>query len=177
MLLDCERHHGWLGLCIYSLVDVKYKVYDRKAVPTATIINTINTKCTNFTLISAIVEQTLFMTNKGYMYNVPYKLIYLLDITSGGASFWAGAELGSHLRGGKGGARFPGPTKLTTGGGVQFDIFPENIYRGKLFQLRGAKLPLCPRLIVKFTNLYYGLSLFSGGKLPTSGGHCPLCPP
>ena len=32
-----------------------------------------------------------------------------------------GAELGSHVRGrgGKGGARFPGPTKLTTGGGVQ----------------------------------------------------------
>ena len=70
----------------------------------------------------------------------------------------AGAELGSRVRGGaKGGARFPGPTKLTTGGGVQFEIFPENIYMDKLFQLAGAKLPLFPSLIVKLTYLHYGL--------------------
>ena len=56
----------------------------------------------------------------------------------------AGAELGSRVKGGKEGARYPGPTKLKTGGLLQFKIFPENIYMGKLFQLAGAKLPLFP---------------------------------
>ena len=69
----------------------------------------------------------------------------------------AGAELGSRVKGGKEGARYPSPTKLTPGEGVQFEIFPENIYMGKLFQLAGAKLPLFPSLIVKLTYLHYGL--------------------
>ena len=50
----------------------------------------------------------------------------------------AGAELGSRVRGGEGGVKFPGPSKLTTGGGAN-GIFFENHFKGQYFQIRGAK--------------------------------------
>ena len=78
-----------------------------------------------------------------------------------------GAELWSRVRGGKGWARFPGPTKLTTGGGA-IRNFSRKHLQGQTFPIRGGKVTLFPPLIVKFTYLYYGLSLFrGGGKLPT----------
>ena len=65
-----------------------------------------------------------------------------------------GAELGSRVRGGKGGARFPGPSKLTTGGGGAIRNFFRKHLQGQTFPIRGGKVtPFSPfnRQIHKFT--------------------------